>query len=631
MKRKKFFPLVACSLLSLPFLTQAVHAAPPKRAPLAKSSSTTSTDPQPITIAGGINVQSEGQCPEYFLNAEEINGQTRCEDPIFFRSNMKISGNEQNHPKLYLKWLTISQADVTFENLDIEGKIQVTAKSKITFKNCTINGTPVDNSMPKNECGVEIFANSSGVFENSILQGGSKTCVAVRDRSHATFSDCTISNPNNTGILIIDKSENIKITRCKFLNCPKFAVYLYKNSTADIDECEFQDPAEFKGKAIFALTGCKATVNKSKFIGCKNGAIACADSSNMKVTECNFNDIGSSAVHGMKNSQICVSDCNFKNIEGNGVNYDNSGGMTLNCNFDTINFPAIAIFEKNGNPKISNCVITGDPRLFPIVIRNGAEPILEDITFKKFTSKHPLISCSDFAKPTITNLKFEDSNELPRIMVYNGAVIKDKSMSNRKTIFLNYNEDTQYHSIFDNGDFMKQFDSSKCIVVEKKTDGKFSISGDFDVNACKGFTIRPSMLPLKSENANTNATKINERFVYSNCAHTANICPDCGKMCKIDIFGDQFRRVCDTCNSEFLSATYFCPLCETPNQKLSKVFEVDKCLICLENPATCIALPCGHKSVCDECSHDCIQNKKQCVTCRSKILCFRHDFFGNNE
>lgn len=628
MKRKKFFPLVACSLLSLPFLTQAVHADPPKMIPLAKSSSTSSTNPQPITIAGGIKVQSTGQCPGYFLNAKEINGQTRCENPIFFRSNMKISGNEQNHPKLYLKWLTISQADVTFENLDIEGKIHVKAGSKITFKNCTINGTPVDNSMPNNECGVKIFANSSGVFENSILQGGSKTCVAVMGKSEATFSDCTISNANNVGILVTDESKNI-VTRCKFLNCPQFAVYLYKNSTANINECEFQDPAEFKGKAIFALANCEATVNKSKFIGCKSGAITCADSSNIKVTECNFNDIGSSAVHGMKNSQICVSDCNFKNIEGNGVNYENSGGMALNCNFDTIKFPAIAIFEKNGNPKISNCVITGDTSLFPIVIRNGAKPILEDITFKKFTSKHPLISCSDFAEPTITNLKFEGSNELPRIMVYNGAVIKDKSMSNRKTIFLNYNEESQYHSIFDNENLMKQFDPSKCIVVEKKTDGKLESPGDVGVNTYEEVTILSSMLPLKSKNANTNATKINERFVYSNCAHTANICPDCGNMCRVSVVGDLFRRVCDTCNSAFLSATYFCPLCETPNQKLSKVFEGDKCLICLENPATCIALPCGHKSVCDECSHDCIQNKKECPECRSRILNFKHDFFNN--
>lgn len=631
MKRKKFFPLVACSLLSLPFLTQAVHAAPPKRSPLAKSSSTSSTNPQPITIADEITVvDSEGLCPRDLLNATKVNGQIRCGTPIFFRSNMKISGNEQNHPKLYLKWLTISQADVTFENLDIEGKIQVTAKSKITFKNCTINGTPVDNSMKENECGVEIFANSSGVFENSILQGGSKTCVAVRDRSEATFSDCTINNANNVGILVTDKSKNI-VTRCKFLNCPKFAVYLYKNSTADIDECEFQDPAEFKGKAIFALTGCKATVNKSKFIGCKNGAIACADSSNMKITECDFNDLGNTAVHGMKNSQICASDCKFKNIEGNGLNYEDSGGTAFNCNFDTNKYPAIAIFGKNGNPKISNCDITGDTSSFDIVIRDGAKPILEDTTFKKFTSKHPLISCSDFAEPTITNLKFEGSNELPRIMVYNGAVIEDKSMSTRKTIFLNYNEDTQYHSMFDNENFMKQFDPSKCIVVEKKMDGKFRISGNFDVNACKGFTISPSMLPLKSENANTNATKINERFVYSNCAHTANICPNCGNMCEVDIVGDLFRRVCDICHSEFLSATYFCPLCEIPNQKLSKVFEGDTCSICLENPATCIALPCGHKCVCDACSCDCIQHKKECAVCRSKILCFKHDFFGNNE
>lgn len=625
MNRKKFSPLVACLLLSLSFLTQAVHAKPPKNPPPAESSNTASTNAERITI------ESTAACSQCFPKAEEFNGQARCKEPIYFRNNMIISGNEQNHPKLYLKWLTISQADVTFENLDIEGKIQVTAGAKITFKNCTINGTPVDNSMPDNACGVEILAGSSGVFEKCILRGGNGTCVAVRDRSKATFSDCTISNTiseKSSGILVLDKGSSV-VTRCKFLNCRKFAVYLYNDSTADINECEFQDPNGFDGKAILALNRCKATVSKSKFSGCKNGAISCVNSSNMNVEECNFADLQNSSVHGMNNCQMFVSNCNFKNIKSNGVVYQYSGGMTLNCSFDAINYAAIAICEMNSNPKISNCVINGDTSSFHIVIRNGAKPILENITFKEFLSKRPLISCSDFSKPTITNLKFKDSDKLPRIMVYNDAIIKDKSMSNRKIIFLNYNEATQYHSILNNENLMKQFDPSQYIVVEKKMGGKFSVSEGFDVNTCKELTTPPSELSPKSENANTDLTDPIERFVFRSCAHTANICPDCGNMCKIDMVNGQFKRVCGICNSEFLSPTYSCSLCETPNQQLLKVFEEETCIICRSNPATCITLPCGHKNLCDECSQECSQQERKCPECRGTVTSFKHDFFNN--
>ena len=621
MKQKICYYLVVCLLLSLPFWAQAVHAKP--------------TDEQTKKIYLGESITVEGNSPDNVVNlfkgnaANWVNGQIKFTQPIFIRDSVTVSGavsgDEQNRPKLYLQWLTISMENVTFENLDIEGKIQITARANVTFKNCTING------MPSNEVSVEAFAGSSCNFDNCILQGDSeKPIVCVRDAASGNFSNCTISNTkgygllfmrsrcNNTGLLLMGSSRNNTITRCKFLNCPKSAIFLSENAVAKIDECEFEDLKAFKGApAIYAQTSCEATVRKSKFSKCKGPAILCVDSSKVDVSECNFNMIVSPGyvIRGNNESQLLVSHCNFKDIKGNGVTYDNSKGKILNCSFDTFANAAIAILGTNSNPKISNCVINRED-LSSIVIKDGAEPILEDITFKEFTSKSPLISCSGFSKPTITGLKFESSGQFPRILVYDEAVIKDKYMTNRGLKMLNYPGATGYRSMLKDENFMNQFDPSRYIVVEEKTGGKLSkLFPDFDVNACNQLFNAP-------QNANMNLPEDSEnskKFVFSSCGHPA---------VSIDSVSGQLIRACDQ------SATYSCPLCEIPKQKLSQVREEEQCALCLDKPATCIALPCGHKCICEECCKDPYyfqHSKKLCLTCLQRVVRFQYDFFNNHK
>ena len=586
--------------MSLPFWAQAVHAKP--------------TDEQTETfdVGRGISVECnpENTVVDLFKSkaASQVNNLTKFTEPIFIRESVKVSGtvsgDEQNRPKLYLRWLTISMANVTFENLDIEGKIQITSNNaNVTFKNCTING------MPSNEASVEAFVGSSCNFDNCILQGDSKKpCVCLRDRASGNFSNCTISNTKGTGLLLMGSSRNNTITRCKFLNCPNFAILLSGNAVAKIDECEFEDLKAFKGTpAIYAQKSCEATVRKSKFSKCEGPAILCEGSSKVDVSECNFNGLvyPGPVIRGNDNSQLLVSDCNFKDIKGNGVIYDNSKGKILNCSFDTFSNAAIVILGTNSNPQISNCVINRED-LSSIVIKDGAEPILKDITFKEFTSKSPLISCSGFSKPTITGLKFESSDQFPRILVYDGAEINDESITtNRELKILNYPGATGYRSMLKDENFMNQFDPSRYIVVEGKTDGKLkTLSPHF--NAPQNANMN---LPEDSENS--------EKFVFSICGHPA---------VSIDSVSGQLVRVCDK------SGTYSCPLCEIPDQKLSPVREEEQCALCLDKPATCIALPCGHKCVCYKCANGTyFKSNRKCLLCQQKINRFQPDFFSNHK
>lgn len=635
-----------------------------------------------IKIADEIDVKytkSTGlSClPRYLADAKKHNDEIMCEEPIFFRSDVVLSGNEEKHPKLYLGWLTISQGNVVFENLDIRGKIQVTANANVTFKNCKIDCT---NIARNSEVGVEILAASSGVFDKCTLQGGTKVCVAVRDRSKAAFLDCTVMDAGNAAILatgcnISPNSQNTKLPQliqseepypiqlkgCKFFSCERFALYLHKNSRASVEKCQFLDS---NGKAVFVLDNCEAKIKDSVFNKCKGGAVACAQASTVNVSCCDFSDIGSSALHGMAQSELFVSHCGFKNINGNGVNYEDSKGTLDNCVFKSeTSFPDIAVFGQNGTPKISSCTIEKEPGHedcivftrnkrpistqvsskpphdgFMIVIRDGAKPTLENITIKGFSSKSTIISCSDFSEPTINNIKLEDSDKssyiarydldsgrltdgefkkdnsksLPHFMVYNKAVIHGNPVPDRKFVLLDYAGSASYHSMLDNESFMEKFDPSKCVVVEQKVMGKLKLEGNVDKDACEEIPLTPKNFCSQSLNVqftklleDDDATKSHEKFIFGRCGHVVNVCPQCGNLCGHEDSPKEFKRSCDKCQSVFLTERK-CPVCSIPFGDFSngsgiiRVFDQ-----CTEDSNSCLVCYSEPVSCIFSCGHKC--------------------------
>lgn len=48
----------------------------------------------------------------------------------------------------------------------------------------------------------------------------------------------------------------------------------------------------------------------------------------------------------------------------------------------------------------------------------------------------------------------------------------------------------------------------------------------------------------------------------------------------------------------------------------AKQFESDQCLICMENPKNVVAVPCGHRALCQECSRKC---PNKCSICRQNV------------
>ncbi len=51
-----------------------------------------------------------------------------------------------------------------------------------------------------------------------------------------------------------------------------------------------------------------------------------------------------------------------------------------------------------------------------------------------------------------------------------------------------------------------------------------------------------------------------------------------------------------------------------------KIYNVEECVICMENEPDKVYLPCGHKCTCASCSNMLCRNKKECPLCRRFIV-----------
>ena len=81
------------------------------------------------------------------------------------------------------------------------------------------------------------------------------------------------------------------------------------------------------------------------------------------------------------------------------------------------------------------------------------------------------------------------------------------------------------------------------------------------------------------------------------------------------------RIFCEECAKEAVKNVEVCPLCRFPIIDYTLGFESGDdglCVICSENKADCIIMPCGHMGFCEECLERWYFRNKTCPTCRAE-------------
>ncbi|OHS95959.1 hypothetical protein TRFO_37898 [Tritrichomonas foetus] len=342
-------------------------------------------------------------------NKLEILPNAHVTDAIFLRQEYFLHSKLQEGVTARLSWLTISQCTVTAENIHFQCKLQVTARGKLIANNCSF-----EPYSQRCECAVEIFANSKGELNSCEILNGIKTGVAVRDRSEATFKNCRFHDNTNTAVLVLDNAR-VNVYDCIFEQTKRFSIYLYKYSIALLKNCKFlkQD-----GKAIFMLNGGSSQIFDSLFEECGSGSLSLADESKAYVSNCTFKNISSSSVHAMKASHVEVNDCKFFAGNGNGVNFEYSGGYVNNCEFHEFKYPAIACFGPLATPVIYNSKIIKNNSI-AVVSRDCAKPLFTKVLIE--STKSHAFSISDLSEACIDSCIIKDVEGSP-FCAFNGAL-----------------------------------------------------------------------------------------------------------------------------------------------------------------------------------------------------------------
>ena len=595
----------------------------------------------PLHLAN-VTTQQEKSNEKVFVFKE--NAVVEC--AIYLRAPTRLMGNEDRNQTAKLSWVTISQTEIIMENINFKGLIQVTARGRIIAKNCSF----IPNNTAS-ECAVEIFAQSSGVFENCLFTDSQKAALLVRDKSQVKLINCRFEKNSYSSLLLLDSSE-ADIDNCDFTDAQRFSVYVYRKSMAIFKNCTFHDLE--KGKAVFILFSGKTQFSGCKFKKCLGGAISMAESSTANVDNCQFENINLSAVHGMKNCEFNVTNSSFNTCFSNGVNFEHSTGSVSNCTFQDFHFPVFAIFGPTATPKISNCTIN-KTESFGAVARDLSAPTFSNITFKDGDTH--CFSISDFSNAEIRECTIEGYKGAA-FNVFNGAKahIEMNTISGCKYLSDTF---TSGEAIFKNNVFIDQMPLRKrylgqltfetnmmnghsLIIQEIKPTSENETEGQTDSGSEEHSHPNDSHEHIYKyeEDTNTNLTieelkrmefytpttldisKLTNQPDFVNLNSPPIVCMGCG-ICTAEV-------VCSPCGHRVLCkhcATLHktCPLCSTLIQKTVNVYKSDHCLICFGSPDT-IILPCGHLNICYECALNTWKEYRKCPECREKMGSFRHVF-----
>ncbi|OHS97886.1 hypothetical protein TRFO_35822 [Tritrichomonas foetus] len=329
--------------------------------------------------------------------------------PVFVRTNTdayakrKIDEHEKNNNSilnnneletLKINWLTISQDEYRLKDVSLLSKIHITGRAQFVATGCVF--TSLNGKTPA----LEIFANSSAVFDKCVFKNCNGVSVIVRDRSMAQFNNCTFLS-NKDSIFSFDRSY-IECNNCVFSQSTHSSITVDKSASAKISDSKFK---ESQGKAISVKAGSKIHVYDSLFDSNKDGSIVLIEKSFGCFSRNTFQKIVATAICATKESHVYSKFNTFEEIAGNAIAFVNSTGFSYNDKIKGTKAPAIAVKGKMANPVISNTVISYTNN-YAVACREASCPTFDQCTFEKIGSN--VFSISEGSYPKIKNSLFKN-------------------------------------------------------------------------------------------------------------------------------------------------------------------------------------------------------------------------------
>lgn len=553
--------------------------------------------------------------------------------PIFIRDSIGLNGVSQNpaETQLKFKWLTISKGTITFNNVHIKAKIHVSGGAKLILKNCIVE--PYDETSP---ISVEVFSQNSSLEANNTIFRFRSTIphienfsLSIRKNASAEINQCTFQS-NSVNLSCIQGS-NLYVKDTHFQSFAFRSIFI-SQSSAELENCEFtNNVANPSWKSIFSMSS-NLHIFRSQFQ--RSGFGLYGIKSKIFITDTTFTDIDNICLFAKNQTQLSCQSCSFHDSPGNGVNFDNSKGYLYRNSFSSIQGSSIVIYGIESNPIILDNKITHSNT--GIVARDISRPLILNNQISDIGQN--AFSVSDFSQPMVKNCTI--SGTPLAFSISNGAklIIRESNITANKNIdvftegiaYID-NEEIKNKSIERYGGKILNVASKHwsnaphVLIIEKEPfpeklshvlDGKSLFEKLHTELVLKNTFIVPENLP--------EPLQCLKSLSIPKHKHTEpQICLKCGK--------NPATHVAMTCGHLVLCQECAennpknCPLCNLKIYITPKLFKSDECVVCLNKKADCIC-SCGHQCLCSHCAIKLNSDNPMCPLCQTRLASIKHAF-----
>lgn len=510
----------------------------------------------------------------------------------------------------------VKSNSVSFDGINFLTSVHIVNSDNFQITNCTSKNAKLLD-------GAFCFYNCKNVYISNVTITETNNITGIY-----ITQDCTVTADN---LKIFGLSETLLVCNtlsCLYLKNSSFhqtkanAIFISGGSYVEIRNCSLCD-TEYPAIYV-SQSKCKIEDNEISTVS-QNG-ISLNTVKSFIVCRNKITDVNGSAIAVLDGSDGVAFRNNISKVGGNGIYVCNNSKIKAYKNIITDNhFPGVAILMQSNAILIKNQI---SKIIYSGICVRGANNVkilkssIEDV-------QECGISISD-TKKCIVKKNIIKNCKIASVEVYNKskAYVCENDISNiGEFSFLAY---TSAYMMAKNN--LINSIGNAMVKLIYKGGGTFI---DNKITNCPIQKVgQTSSLYFLSGNGNfshvtNDKSKLNESVILEDpyVESSSFLCIKCQKKPRNCFLLDCGHKVyCEECAEQALKNKEMCPLCRFPIDNVTPGFTAgndDLCVICLDKPANCIIVPCGHVGFCKHCLDHWYKTNKKCPICRAEPSFFK--------
>lgn len=510
----------------------------------------------------------------------------------------------------------IKSNSVSFTNINFRTSVHVVNSDNFQIMSCTSKEAKLLD-------GAFCFFNCKNVYLNDVTITETNNITGIY-----ITQDCTVTAEN---LNIYGLSETLLV--CNTLSCLYLknsqlhhtkanAIFISGGSYIEIRKCSLFDTVY---PAIYvSQSKCRIEDNEIKTVS-QNG-ISLNTVKSFIVSRNNITDVNGSAIAVLDSSDGVAYRNNISKVGGNGIYVCNNSKIKAYKNEITDNhFPGIAILMHSDGSLIKNKIskivysgicVRGANEVK--IVKSSIEKVQEcgisiSDTKKCIVIKNSIVNCKIAAIEVYNRSRtYVCENEISDIGEYTFLAYTSAFMIAKKNVIKNIGKSMVKLIYKGGGIFINNIISNCPSQKDGQTSSSYFLSGNGEYKSV-----------TNDKSKANDSVLLEDPYVET----SSFLCIKCQKKPRDCFLLECGHKVyCKECAEQALKNKEMCPLCRFPIENVTTGFTAgndDVCVICLDKPANCIIVPCGHVGFCKHCLDHWYKTNKKCPICRYEPSFFK--------